>query len=125
MDETELVNRVELVIMYYSDMNFQNLISFIKEALDDIDSQDSDSEIERINHCMEEITKIILRETRKYRLILNQIPDDDRREYAKLLAQIMPAYILTIYLTAADVNENIIRDHKFFYNIYRISEKNE
>ena len=125
MDETELVNRVELVIMYYSDMNFQNLISFIKEALDDIDSEDSDNEIERINHCMEEITKIILRETRKYRLILNQIPDDDRREYAKLLAQIMPAYILTIYLTAADVNENIIRDHKFFYNIYRISEKNE
>ena len=125
LDETELINKVELVIMHYSDENFQNLISFIKETLDNIDYQNLSIDMDRINHCMEEITKIILRETRKYRLILNRISDQDRKKYAKILAQIMPIYILIIYLTATspNVSEYIVRDHKFFYNIYRISEK--
>ena len=121
INEDDLINQVGLVFGDYDENVIESFIEFISKELEKYNNEKNENE-----KCIESIDRLIMRETRKYRLVSFGISREARKRYAILLAKMLPIYILAIYLSASyNINENVQRDHMFFYQIHSIRKKYE
>ena len=116
IEDLVLQNLADILQNYNNEKNEEFLI-ILQNLLKDIAQMDET----KSNACIDDIKTVILRETRFIRAINFGITENSKKELDSLVVDMLPIYIVSIYLKAGSIDESLKRDYRFFYNIYNIS----